>query len=228
MRLDELEYGMRIRSQFKTALERQIGEAVVISREKSSGTTLLNSKDEYNRCKIQRIETRPNKSQYIETLIENENENLIKEGLKEINKVKRSRQKTKRENKQKKKVVSVDIVENVTIDNVEKDVEEKVNSVTETSDVCGKNVNSVDSIKRIKLEADIIKMNSDIECLANKSKKKKKVSRTLKSARNKIGHYYSETENETNKISEFTYSLNDYETPVNNIEVIGKKIQLRL
>ena len=93
MRLDKMEFGMKIRSQFQTALERQVGEAVAIRREQASGTILLNSKGEYNRCKIKRIETRPTKSQYRDTLLENENDKLFKEGLKELNKLKRSRTK---------------------------------------------------------------------------------------------------------------------------------------
>ena len=45
----------------------------------------MNSKAEYNRCKVHRIETKPTKSQYRETLIEAEKENLFREGLKELN-----------------------------------------------------------------------------------------------------------------------------------------------
>jgi len=36
---EELEFGMKIRKNFKTALERHIGEVVMISREKAAGTT---------------------------------------------------------------------------------------------------------------------------------------------------------------------------------------------
>ena len=42
---EDLEYGMRIRSTFRTPLEWQVGEAVAISRETRNDTTLLNSKD---------------------------------------------------------------------------------------------------------------------------------------------------------------------------------------
>ena len=105
MRIDKMEFGMRVRSQFKTALEGQVGEAVVIRREQVSGPTLLNSKAEYNRCKINRIETRPTKFQYRDTLIEQENETLIKAGLKELNKLKRSR------NKDKKKTLNTELKE---------------------------------------------------------------------------------------------------------------------
>ena len=61
IRLDELEFGMRIRKSFRTAMERQIGEAVVISREQRLGTNLLNSKAEFNRCTIHRLDTRTEK-----------------------------------------------------------------------------------------------------------------------------------------------------------------------
>ena len=82
MKLNDLEYGMRVRTRFKTALERQVGEAVVISREQKTGTTLLNSKAEYNRCKIQRIETRPSQYTWAETVLEQNAENEIQLGLK--------------------------------------------------------------------------------------------------------------------------------------------------
>ena len=61
MRLDELEFGKRVRKSYRTALERQVGEAVAISRESEAGTVLLNSKCEYNRCTIHRLDTRPEK-----------------------------------------------------------------------------------------------------------------------------------------------------------------------
>ena len=106
MRLDQMEYGMKVRSQFRTALERQVGEAVVISREKILGTNLLNSKAEYNRCKIHRIETRPSKSQYAEMLVETENDNIVKAGLKELNFNKRSRKSVKNKSDKSDKSVS--------------------------------------------------------------------------------------------------------------------------
>ena len=54
----EVEFRMTTVSQHKTAFERQIAEAVAIDRERKLGTTLLNSKGEYNRCVIHKLDTR--------------------------------------------------------------------------------------------------------------------------------------------------------------------------
>ena len=64
MRPDEMDFGVRVRSQSKTALVWQVGEAVVVSREQRQGTTHLNSKADYNRYKIHRLETKKTKSQW--------------------------------------------------------------------------------------------------------------------------------------------------------------------
>ena len=45
---------MRVVRSYKTALSRQIGEAVRIRRRGGAGL-ILNSKSEYNRCKIPRL-----------------------------------------------------------------------------------------------------------------------------------------------------------------------------
>ena len=45
---------MRVVRSYKTALSRQIGEAVRIHRRGGAGL-ILNSKSEYNRCKIPRL-----------------------------------------------------------------------------------------------------------------------------------------------------------------------------
>ena len=58
IKMEDLEVGMRVRSTFKSAIERQISEAVAISREESTGTRLMNSKAEYNRCKLPRLNTK--------------------------------------------------------------------------------------------------------------------------------------------------------------------------
>ena len=39
----------------------EVGEAIAISREQRAGTDLMNSKAEYNRCEIQRLDTRSEK-----------------------------------------------------------------------------------------------------------------------------------------------------------------------
>ena len=57
-RPEEIVFKMRIRSQHKTAFERQITEAVLIR--KYAGPYLMNSKKEYNRCYIPQIEVKKN------------------------------------------------------------------------------------------------------------------------------------------------------------------------
>ena len=87
-----MEYGVRVRSRFKTAIKRQVGEAVAIHREKEKGTVLLNSKSEYNRCKIQRLETRMEKGTWKDELIESEKDLKFEAGLFELrNSKKRTR-----------------------------------------------------------------------------------------------------------------------------------------
>ena len=49
---------MKVKSTFRSAIERQVSEAVAIAREESSGTNLMNSKAEYNRCKLPRLNTK--------------------------------------------------------------------------------------------------------------------------------------------------------------------------
>ena len=43
MKPEEMEYGMRVKETFHTAIERQVAEAVSISTEKGKGKTLMNS-----------------------------------------------------------------------------------------------------------------------------------------------------------------------------------------
>ena len=58
LEMEDFKYGMRVRSTFRTSIERQVGEAVTIHLEKEKGTTLMKSKSEYNRCTLPRISTR--------------------------------------------------------------------------------------------------------------------------------------------------------------------------
>ena len=60
------------------------------------------SKVKYDRCKVHKIETKPTKSQYRKTVIDALNENLFKEGLKELNSAKRSRPKSNKNKKTEK------------------------------------------------------------------------------------------------------------------------------
>ena len=52
---EELKFGMKLRRQYRSALERQIGEAIAILEENEKGIHLINSKSEFNRCALPRI-----------------------------------------------------------------------------------------------------------------------------------------------------------------------------
>ena len=73
--LDDLKVGMRVRKSYKSAFERQIGEAISIHQDKLNGYTLMNSKSQFNRCVVPRIS------------MNNENEKLkkLKEELEKEN-----------------------------------------------------------------------------------------------------------------------------------------------
>ena len=50
IKMCDMRFGMRVKGSFRSAMERQIGEAIAIDREKRDGKILMNSKSEYNRC----------------------------------------------------------------------------------------------------------------------------------------------------------------------------------
>ena len=52
--MENLEFGMRILKEARTAFERQIAESVQIQNQKNNHY-ILNSKSEYNRCAIPRL-----------------------------------------------------------------------------------------------------------------------------------------------------------------------------
>ena len=94
----DMRFGMRIRSSFRSPIERQIGEAIAIDRENRKGTVLMNSKSEYNRCQIARITTLSKGESKKEIEKEAEEEKIFKEEIKEIRRKKREK-KIEREEK---------------------------------------------------------------------------------------------------------------------------------
>ena len=56
-RLEDLEFGMKIRCTAKSAFERQVSESVIIQQE-SGMHHILNSRSEYNRCALPRLTTK--------------------------------------------------------------------------------------------------------------------------------------------------------------------------
>ena len=88
---EEMEIGMKVKSKFKSAIERQISEAVAISREERDGTILMNSKAEYNRCKLPRLNTMSLAEQMKEA--EEEKEKEMAKQIRELKKEKKARKK---------------------------------------------------------------------------------------------------------------------------------------
>ena len=93
LKVDELKVGMRIRKTFKSALERQIGEAIAIKVSQERGYTLMNSKSEYNRCKIPRIVIDTENETYKKLKIQEENDRIKKTSIRMMKKRKKSNEK---------------------------------------------------------------------------------------------------------------------------------------
>ena len=87
----EMKFGMRLRNCYRSPIERQVGEAIAIDREKRKGTVLMNSKSEYNRCQIARISTLSKSESKKEIEKETEEEKRYKEEIKEIRRKKREK-----------------------------------------------------------------------------------------------------------------------------------------
>ena len=91
--IEDMEIGMKVRSTFKSAIERQISEAVAICKEEREGTSLMNSKAEYNRCKLPRLNTQSLEDQMKEAEAEKEKEKELNKQIRDLKKEKKSRKK---------------------------------------------------------------------------------------------------------------------------------------
>ena len=100
---EDVKFGVRLRKQYKTALERQIGEAVTILVEKEKGTQLMNSESEFNRCKLPRISAEDSEELLERLKEEDEAEKEIKANIRCMKKRKNGEKKKDRERKKKKK-----------------------------------------------------------------------------------------------------------------------------
>ena len=96
MKMCDVKLGMKVRNSFRSALERQIGEAVAIDIEKRRGKQLMNSKSEYNRCTIPRITTKSIKETMEETEKEMADEKKMKLEIKNMKKLKGGKREKKR------------------------------------------------------------------------------------------------------------------------------------
>ena len=100
MRPNEIKFGMRLRGQFKTPIERQIGEATAILIDsKKEGISLLNSKSEFNRCSLPRITAGTHKEILDEMTEEAEEEKRMKA---DIRCMRKRRKEEKQEDKKRK------------------------------------------------------------------------------------------------------------------------------
>ena len=93
IKIEDLEVGMRVRGTFKSAIERQISEAVAISLEERKGTNLMNSKAEYNRCKLPRLNTQSLEDQIEEVEAEKKKKRELESQIREMKKKVKSRKK---------------------------------------------------------------------------------------------------------------------------------------
>ena len=108
IKMSEMKIGMKIRNMFRSALERQIGEAVAIDVEQRKGMELLNSKSEYNRCQIPRITTRSAKEMLEEKELEVENEKKVTSEIRKMKMMKKNKRESEKrirndENRKEKK-----------------------------------------------------------------------------------------------------------------------------
>ena len=83
-----------MKSNFRSAIERQIAEAVSIDFEKKKGKIIMNSKSQYNRCTLPRISF----GNHIDTEeeLETEEELMVKNEIKKMRKSKRERKKNEK------------------------------------------------------------------------------------------------------------------------------------
>ena len=130
---DEVKFGMRLRQQFKTALERQVAEAVAIFEEKERGTELMNSKSEFNRCALPRIQAGDSK-ELLEQL--QEEDTAEKEIMcrircmlkrKKLEKRKKKKKEKEKESNEEKKETLEEICEEILEENDQKWKRRKLN-----------------------------------------------------------------------------------------------------
>ena len=92
LKMEDLEFGIKVTGSYRSALERQIAEAIKIEFELEKGTKLLNSKAEFNRCEIPRLKIGSRKQELEELKKENDLERKLKEKMRIIKKRKKDKQ----------------------------------------------------------------------------------------------------------------------------------------
>ena len=97
---EEMKFSVKVLRSYRSAFERQIGESVWINHNLMKGSTLMNSKNEYNRCIIPRFEIDLGKDEAIIEYEENEREKEVK---REIQKMKEKLMYDKQAQKEKRR-----------------------------------------------------------------------------------------------------------------------------
>ena len=114
---ENVKFGMRIRRQYRTPIERQIGEATsILMDQRNEKVTLLNSKSEFNRCSLPRV-TAGSHKELLDTLIEeDETEKKVKADIRCMRKRKK---KEKEEIKEGRKEELLKLCEEIIAENTQ-------------------------------------------------------------------------------------------------------------
>ena len=89
MKMEDLEFGIRVTGSYRSPIERQIAEAVKIEREVRKGKRLLNSKSEFNLCELPRLTVGNQKQAAKELREEDEETKKWKDKLRKLKKRKK-------------------------------------------------------------------------------------------------------------------------------------------
>ena len=102
LKKEDMRFGIKILRSYTSAFERQIGESVWINCYLKQGVSMMNSRNEYNRCIIPRLTIDLGKDEDIAEFEENEKEREIK---REIHKMKEQMRYEKEIQKSKRRKV---------------------------------------------------------------------------------------------------------------------------
>ena len=117
IKINDMKVGMRIRAQYRSAMERQIGEATSILMDQKKGVKLLNSKSEFNRCSLPRLQSGNHKEILKEAKNEEEEENVLNNEIKKMRKEKKEKERKEKEERKRKNPTLEDICKEIRDEN---------------------------------------------------------------------------------------------------------------
>ena len=211
MKMSEVKFGMKVRNTFKSALERQVGEAVAIDMEQRKGMKLMNSKSEYNRCTVPRICTRSERERKEESEKMEEEEKRLKCVIKWMKKCNGRKRRKVDDNENNEKNAKGDKNEKndefegkrrklrINDENEVKENDEKVeiNVDDEKGEVVRKSENCVNTVNE-KIEIVMLqKIATENEKSPKKSQESPKNSK-IGSSTPKLGNYYGDKNTDLN------------------------------